>query len=356
MNSRELVRKTLKFEKPERIPRDIWIGPWARIHHPKAVDAIGREFPNDVIRAPRLFTGVSEETIAKYSPGGAYFMPGTMVDDWGCVWENREAGMAGEVKTPALATLKDWKTLRVPEEYLALDVDKINDYCACSGAFVLSSETPSSCVRPWERYQYVRGVENSLMDTFDLPVEMFRVLEKIHAFNCKMLSLWAQTRVDGLFFMDDWGSQKSLLISPDIWRRLFKPMYRDYVNIAHVNGKAAFMHSDGHILDILPDLEEIGVDAINCQVFCMGLDVVARFRGRITFWGDMDRQYLLPFGTPDEVEAGVRNMHAALFQEGGIIAQCDFGVGVKPANVQSAVKTWNSFRVSPHHAPERKPL
>ena len=104
--------------------------------------------------------------------------------------------------------------------------------------------------------------------------------------------------------MDDWGSQRSLLISPAMWRTYFKPMYRDYVQIAHAAGKKFFMHSDGHILAIYPDLIEIGVDALNSQIFCMGVEQLAPFAGKITFWGEIDRQHLLAFATPDEVESG----------------------------------------------------
>ena len=95
-----------------------------------------------------------------------------------------------------------------------------------------------------------------------------------------ILERWTQTDVDALFFMDDWGAQQALLISPELWRQVFKPMYRDYIDIAHGAGKAAFMHSDGHTLAILPDLIELGLDAINAQIFCMGLEPLARIAGR----------------------------------------------------------------------------
>ena len=71
----------------------------------------------------------------------------------------------------------------------------------------------------------------------------------------------------GLMFMDDWGAQNDLLISPVRWRKLFKPLYKDYIDIVHHHDKKAFMHSDGNILRVLPDLIELGLDAINSQIF-----------------------------------------------------------------------------------------
>ena len=111
--------------------------------------------------------------------------------------------------------------------------------------------------------------------------------------------------------MDDWGSQKALLVSPDMWREIFKPMYKDYCDILRKKKKYAFFHSDGHIRAIYPDLIEIGVDAVNSQLFCMDIEELDReFGGRITFWGEIDRQHVLPFGSEEEVRAAVRRVSA----------------------------------------------
>lgn len=99
------------------------------------------------------------------------------------------------------------------------------------------------------------------------------------------------------------------------------------------------MHSDGNILAIYPHLVELGLDAINSQVFCIGLDNLAPFRGKITFWGEMDRQYLLSRGTVTDVDADVRRMRDALWADGGCVAQCEFGAGAKSENVRRVFAT-----------------
>ena len=101
---------------------------------------------------------------------------------------------------------------------------------------------------------------------------MQKFMKEMHSFYCELLEEWAKTEIDALMFMDDWGSQSSLLINPSLWREIFKPMYKDYIDIAKRYHKKAFMHSDGYILDILPDLAEMGLDAVNSQIFCIGLD------------------------------------------------------------------------------------
>ena len=167
------------------------------------------------------------------------------------------------------------------------------------------------------------------------------MLKMVHEFYVEEMQVWADTDVDALNFMDDWGSQQSLLISPDQWRRLFKPLYRDYIDIAHAAGKKAFMHSDGYILDVIPDLIELGLDALNSQIFCMGVENLAPFRGKLCFWGEIDRQHLLRSGTPTEIRSAVELVHDTLNARGGVIAQCEFGPGVNPENVREVFTSWN---------------
>lgn len=71
-------------------------------------------------------------------------------------------------------------------------------------------------------------------------------------------------------------------------------MYGEYIAVAKGHGKKGFMHSDGHILSILPKLADLGLDTINSQLFCMGLDALKPLKGRITFWGEISRQHIAP--------------------------------------------------------------
>ena len=153
--------------------------------------------------------------------------------------------------------------------------------------------------------------------------------------------LWTKTDVDALMFMDDWGSQQSLLIDPALWRDVFKPLYRDYIQIAHGAGKKIFMHSDGYTLDIYPDMVELGLDAFNSQLFCMGVEKLAPFAGKITFWGEIDRQHLLPEGSLDDIRRAVDGVHKSLWINGGCIAQCEFGAAANPENVREVFAHWD---------------
>ena len=181
------------------------------------------------------------------------------------------------------------------------------------------------------------------MDLMDPPMMMVDFMQKMHTFYCDLLEVWARTEVDGLRIMDDWGAQRSLLISPACWRSMFKPMYRDYAEIAHRYGKKIFMHSDGYILDIYPDLIEMGIDVLNSQIFCMGLDHLKQYAGKICFWGEIDRQHILPYGTSQEVVLAVREIYGNLWKNGGCIAELEFGIGARPENVEAAFSAWDKL-------------
>lgn len=147
--------------------------------------------------------------------------------------------------------------------------------------------------------------------------------DMVHEYFLKQEELWVQAEVDAIHIADDWGTQQSLLISPDMWREYFKPCYREYCEMAHRHGKLVLMHSDGYILDILDDLVEIGVDAVNSQLQCMKLADLERFRGNIAFLGEIDRQYLLPFGTSEENRAAVQSIGVDVAAPSGVVLVVD---------------------------------
>ena len=113
-------------------------------------------------------------------------------------------------------------------------------------------------------------------------------------------------------------------------------------------GKSVFMHSDGYIADIFPDLIEINIDALNSQLFCMDIkELGEKYRGKITFWGEIDRQDLLPHGSREEIEKAVRVVFEELYENGGVIAQCEFGLEARPENVITVFNSWNKIGAWP---------
>jgi len=330
MNSRELVKRTIEFDHPTRVPRQLWTLPWAEEHHPEYLRKINQDFPDDLISAP----GFYQQPVKTY---GEQYEIGTFVDEWGCIFENCQRGVIGEVKIPRIKTWEDARKLSLPEELLTVDIDMVNEFCCRTEKFVMAG----NCPRPFERLQFLRTSQNVYLDLGMQSPGIFDLLHHIHDFYLKEMEIWASSEVDAMMFMDDWGAQRALLISPNMWRMVFKPLYKEYVELAHAHGKYIFMHTDGYTAEILPDLAEIGVDAVNAQLFVMDIEALGKqLRGSMTFWGEIDRQYLLSFGTPAEIDEAVQRVKRAFYAEGGVIAQCEFGAGAKPENVYQVFKSW----------------
>ncbi len=333
--SRDLVRRSLRFEGPACIPRDLWTLPWAEAHYPRELAEILRRFPPDIVTAPCV------NSLSSRMRGDPY-TPGLYTDEWGCTFVNIQAGAIGEVREPLVNSPDDWHRIEPPYEILPPDPqsakDEISRFCAATEKFVLAE----AWARPWERYQFLRGTLNAMMDMGAMDEASSGLLRRIHDYYLKELEFWVSTEVDAVRFMDDWGSQNRLLISPRQWREVFKPLYRDYADLAHSRGKFIFMHSDGNIQEIFPDLVEIGIDAVNSQLFCMDLGKVrSAARGKITFWGEIDRQHILPSNDAAAGRAAVRRVAGELYDPaGGVIAQLEFGLAANPEVVAAVFDEW----------------
>lgn len=338
MTSKERVLATLEFRnKTDRVPRQLWTLPWAHDHYPEMMKKLEKDFEWDF---------GNPDTVLKEIPktkGDAY-TPGEYVDEWGCIFTNLQKGVIGEVKHPIVEE-EDWSdagNVHIPKELLTFDRDQVNRSCEKKQDKFLFG---NCCPRPFEQLQFIRGTANLYMDLMDPPEGLLEFMKRMHDYYCRLMTKWAETDVDALNMMDDWGAQRDLLISPRLWDEFFMPMYRDYIQIAHSHGKKIFMHSDGHILRILPKLIDLGLDAVNSQLFCMGIDNLAPYRGKITFWGEIDRQHLLPYGTQADIDRAVEQVYNGLWQDGGCIAQCEFGPGANPDNVYRVFEKWEQI----HH-------
>ena len=332
MRRRDLVRRSLEFASPPTVPRQAWVLPWAEEHYPDEVARLRAEFPDDIVASPGLY-------LQPLPVVGQRYEKGLYVDEWGCRFVNIHGGVIGIVREPLIREWSDLERFQTPACTLAVDRGAVNAFCASTDQFVLAG----TLVRPFERLCFLRTMERALVDLFTRPPEFMELFERLHAHYLAEVEAWAATDVDAIVIMDDWGAQDRMLVSPAIWRELYKPIYRQYCDVARRAGKFVFMHSDGWILDILPDLIDVGVDAMNSQVACMGSEALSRFRGQITFWGEIDRQVVLSFGSLEDVRRAVGDVRGYLYAHGGVIAQCEFGPGARPDNVLEVFRCWKAF-------------
>ena len=126
-----------------------------------------------------------------------------------------------------------------------------------------------------------------------------------------------------IFFMgDDYGTQNSLLYSPEMFRRFIKPRLKKLYDLAKSYGYIVQQHSCGSVVGIIPDLIEIGLDGLHpIQVLAAGMELKelkTKFGDKLYFAGSMDAMHLLIDGTDEEVENRIKDS-MDLFTEGGFI-------------------------------------
>jgi len=220
VTSRELVYRTLDFARPARVPRQIWILPWAETHYPEAVARLHADYPDDLVPAPAVYH-------RPLTVVGSRYEKGHYVDEWGCRFENVHGGVIGITREPLIRDWADLDRFRTPDASLDLDRDTINAFCRSTDRFVLGG----TLVRPFERLTFIRTMEQAFIDVVEQPPELLDLLGRIHRHYAREVEAWATTDIDAIEIMDDWGGQQAMLVSPRVFRQLFKPFYREYAEV-----------------------------------------------------------------------------------------------------------------------------
>jgi uroporphyrinogen decarboxylase len=340
MTSRERVYATLGFQGPDRVPTDLWLLPIVTHGREREVQSLLLRYPTDLHMA-RYCNPMDAQMPAA---------PGEYEDGWGSVWHTSQAGHFGE---QLRAPLADWSALATyhwPAPAIWEDgcKDAAADIAAHRDRFVLGG-----WLRPFECMRDLRGAANFYADLAEEREELFLLRDRVFSCYTDYLQPWLSSDVDGIVIADDWGDQRSLLLSPALWRSFLKPRYQELIDLIHGAGKRVFVHSDGWILDLFTDLIEMGVSAVNAQVLLMGLDRLQPYAGRITFWGELDRQHLLPTGTQEEFTAAAQQMINALWRNGGVIGLSEPSYELGLERLEWALQSWQETTppaaTHPHH-------
>jgi len=272
MTPRDVVKRTIDFAKPERLPR-----------------CFPESYGNDV-------AGVS---MSPNPDGRPYGKRGVETDEWGAVWENIGVCGLGEVKDFPVKSWSDFDKIKIP------DVTEERRWLSVKGARARAGDKflIASGISLYERSHFLRGLENLWTDIYEEPARLEKLLDILADMNVAAIELYKAEEPDGYMFCDDWGLQDKLMISPSSWRELWKPRYKRIFDAAHKAGMRTLLHSCGYIVEILDDLIDAGLDVIQMdQQENMGLDLLSeRFAGRICFWCPVDIQKTMCCGDMDSI-------------------------------------------------------
>jgi uroporphyrinogen decarboxylase len=336
MKSRERVVRAIAHDYPDRPPISHAILPSAILKHGQALQDILKDVHEDF--GWDLLPDLKPEN---YPP---YYRKGRSYDGFGTLWESSENGEYGVPIELPLADWANYDAYRWPDFEVTPATARLysghmsgrhDDYYA-RGAWI----------QYFEEMQQLCGFENLLADIAGGEPMVFRLLDDMLQFNLGMLDKWLAHEYQGLHFADDWGTQQGLIISPEMWRKHFKPAYKAMFDKVIAAGMDVHFHSDGMIIEIIPDLIDLGVKVINCQSNIMGNEVIGkRFGDRLCFRTDLDRQKVLTYGTPAQVRAHIHELfHALGSEKGGIIACGEVGSDTPIDNIKAMYETFMTFQ------------
>lgn len=175
----------------------------------------------------------------------------------------------------------------------------------------------------YEEAWQIRGYEEFLMDMISYPEMCEYILDRICERNIKKAEAAARAGVDLLYTGDDVANQRTLMFSKDLWIKFFKTRWAKVYEAARStkNDIQIWYHSDGNIMEIIPDLIEIGVTILNpVQPECMDPITIKKLYGdKIVIDGTIGTQTTMPFGSVDDVRSAIRTMKRELGYDGALI-------------------------------------
>lgn len=173
----------------------------------------------------------------------------------------------------------------------------------------------------FERAWTLRSMEELLIDFKLNPEFAEELLDKIVEYNLAVVEIVSEYDIDCIFYGDDWGQQKGLIMGPALWRQFIKPRLKKMYDAAKKHGMFVAQHSCGDISEVFPDLIEIGLDIYN--TFQPEIYDVAKMKqlygDKITFYGGISTQTLLPHAAPDKVKSEMRRLMNIIGKNGGYI-------------------------------------
>lgn len=350
MTHRERVVRALDHEETDRVPLDFGGGP-ATMIHPVAYEALLRRLglaEEELVEGPRGEGQVvvpSESVLQRFdidvrgvSLGQPYGTPNRKLDEnsyedeWSVTWRKsgptapyiNVRGPFQDLVAPSPSDLErvKWPVPGDPGRVRGLRARVQRMRREADYAIVLN--LPNSTFALTQR---MRGFTEHFEDLLLNPAFATALQERITDVICGMAeSALRQVGelVDGVSFADDMGIQTQSFMSRELYRSMVKPHHARFVATLRKHTRARIiMHSDGAIYDLLPDIIDCGVEVINpVQVNAegMGPERLKREFGRdLSFWGGVDTQKVLPYGTPDDVAAEVRRRLNDLGRGGGYV-------------------------------------
>lgn len=249
------------------------------------------------------------------------------VDKWGCEWQYELDGIEGIVVNHPLekwSNLKDWSPPKSPkynEKELEKQIKKTKElgelsYFATEHGFLFM------------RLYYLRGYNNFMMDVAKEERRLDELIKVVVNYWEQVFKPFIENEVDLIKVADDLGTQEASMLGPKHFRRWLKPAYQKLFIPARKKGIHVAMHHDGYIMDIMDDIIESGVSIVNPQDLVNGIDNIAKeVKGRVCINIDVDRQKIIPYGSPTDIRELIKE---EVFKLGSPAGGLEITCGIYP--------------------------
>lgn len=331
MNSRERVQMALNHKEPDRCPMQISFTPEFATRLAKEMKLGDEKIhnPHGGGNTYELERALGEDMLLT-SVGWAnsyYHEESAYVDEWGIGWKSLpyetpfgtgrytemsshplaedsavESYVAPDPNRPELYLESEWMIKQFKKDYWIVGVTVTTIFECAWG---------------------LRGFERMLSDFALNPELAERILDIPFQYHLTAAKKLTEMGVDMIWIGDDVGAQNAMLISPKMWRKFLKPLMAKFIGeLKAINPqvKVAY-HTDGVVYPIIPDLIEIGLDVLN-PVQPASMDparLKKEYGDSLCFWGSVDEQHTLPFGTPAEVQTEIIHRLNTIGKDGGLI-------------------------------------
>lgn len=315
MNSRERVLTAFEHREPDRVP--LWYGASEALTAGLIKDCGVKDEEALMKRLNVDFRRVHERYVG---PKLEIFPDGSRKTFWGVTRGGSYYGQPIAHPMAGVKTLDDVNSYHMPSpdwfdfSHIKEECKPWKDYAVIGGPWVVAFTDATELV----------GMQEFFTKMITMPSVMKAIIQRINDFYYEMAVRFfeaAGDSIDIFFFGDDMGTQQSLMISPKMWREFCKPGIKRFVELGKKYGLKTMFHSCGAIRDIIPDLIEVGLDALNpIQVGARGMDLAslkAEFGNKLTFHGGFDHQKVLPFGSTEDVKNEVRRVLDIMSPGGG---------------------------------------
>ncbi len=303
LTSKERVKRAIHFASPDRVPvsfKDVF--PLFHIP-PQSWQPPEPYYPyvHPLIIKARLWKP------KRKLPRGWLNQTRIAIDEWGTVWRISPISTQGEVVKGALEESWDLLESFKPPDFS--DWSRFKTFARLSKLF--GGKRYRLAVNDnslWERFRFLRGFENAMMDLIYHPSETRRLLEILTNCHLQIVENFKKAGADGFMLVDDWGTQDRTFISPKLFDKFFRPCYQRIVDRCHELGMDCGIHSCGNIRLIIPSLIEIGFDFLQLDSPNMcGIDWLAENAGgKIALFCSPDIQEVYIKNDPELLRAHIK--------------------------------------------------